>query len=238
MCSRIIIASLLLVSQLGVSRSLADQNVSLSQLILAMADETAKENLEAAQPGDDESTDAWLGGKEDDAESADDEEALESRSRETTTADFLSRLHKPIGDIRVTSFNDEGRVPNDRAADILFAGDTPPIRVGATGASVPRPMRYTVGSWHRPLYYQQPNLERCGNSIGCLQNALSGIQFITNTFTLPYHMTQQRPDCPVSTGVDCQTCQEIPVDIHPLPIDQHALLIELAAIGGFAFLLL
>ena len=225
---------LLCTGLMGISPALADQNVTFRQLILSTPDDTTED-----EPDPEESTDDWLDGDQVDAadeEKEDDDE--QARSRSTTTVDFLSRLRKPIGDIRVTSFTDDGRVPNDRAADILFAGDTPPIRVGATGASVPRPMRYTVGSWHRPLYYQQPNLERCGNSIGCLQNALSGIQFLTNTFTLPYHMAQQRPDCPVNTGVDCQTCQQIPIDANPFPLDEHALLVELAAIGGFAFLLL
>lgn len=236
MCSRIVLF-LLCISLLSVSRSSADENASLSQLILAMAQEAARENTDTDEPSDDESTNDWLDGESDDAD-ADDDVKQKTKSRVATTADFLSRLQKPIREIRVTSFTADGRVPNDRAAAILFDSDESPIHLGAAEATIPRPTRYTVGSWHRPLYYEQPNLERCGNSIGCLQNALSGIQFLANTFTLPYHMAQQRPDCPVTTGVDCQTCQRIPVDVNPFPIDHHALLTELAAIGGFAFLLL
>lgn len=202
MCSRIALF-LLCISLLSVPRSSADENASLSQLILAMAQEAARESADANEPRDDESTNDWLDGKSDDADTDDDVER-KTKSRGASTADFLSRLQKPIREIQVTSFTAGARVPNDRAAAILFDSDESPIYVGAAEVTIPRPTRYTVGSWHRPLYYEQSSLERCGNGIGCLQNALSGTQFLANTFTLPYRIAQQRPDCPVSTGVDCQ----------------------------------
>lgn len=48
--------------------------------------------------------------------------------------------------------------------------------------------------WYRPLYFEEPNIERYGNTHGQhLQPYLSGIHFMTNVMTMPYNITARRP---------------------------------------------
>ncbi|QDT03155.1 hypothetical protein K227x_15370 [Rubripirellula lacrimiformis] len=170
---------------------------------------------------------------------ADDDNDTAETKDDVRTSGFIKQLQKPLTQIRLMSTESHGRVPQDQAAEEAFAEyhGTAEL-VTSTGASIPLPNRYPVAFCHGPLYFQQPNLERCGNGCGYLQNAISGLQLMGNTLLLPYHMTQTPPDCLVRSGPDCKTCQSLPLQLNPFPIDSHAALVELAAIGGFAFLLL
>lgn len=59
------------------------------------------------------------------------------------------------------------------------------------------------GLMHRPLYFEEINLERYGYSQGCLQPALSVATFAGNVALLPYQMTLDHPCCPIySLGYD------------------------------------
>jgi hypothetical protein len=47
---------------------------------------------------------------------------------------------------------------------------------------------------YRPLYFEEPNLERYGHSAGCvLQPVLSGAHFLVTIPTLPVQMVMHRP---------------------------------------------
>ncbi|TWU55734.1 hypothetical protein [Rubripirellula reticaptiva] len=173
-------------------------------------------------------------GKESAGEDSEDTDDLPSRSK----TDPLSRLRKPLSSIRLSSNDRSARVPEDLAAASFDRAEQAGVYVTGTGLGVPRPNRYTECFQHRPLYFEQANLERCGQSYGVFQNAISGFRFLSNTMMLPYHMTKQRPDCPVARGGDCQTCQSYSIDWNPFPLDSRAALAEMAAIGGFSLLLL
>lgn len=183
----------------------------------------------SSESGDEEGSD------EDDKDFDANDEELERRSRRSKL-DHLQRLRKPVSRIRIGLSSDGARTPENLS--MLDRGDEETILVAGLGISVSANDRYSVGFCHRPLYFEQPNLERCGQAFGYCQNLISGIQFVANAWTLPYHMSQQRPDCPVGVGGDCRTCQTYPVDFNPFPLDRGAFLSEMAAIGGFAFLLL
>lgn len=168
-----------------------------------------------------------------DRDAPDDESDAAERTQQIRL-DQIARLRKSITDVRIAV--SDARVPEEEGGLEL---DVPPeVLVTAIGIAINRPDRRQYGFCHRPLYYEQPNLERCGNSLGYLQNAVSGIQFLCHTATLPYQLVHRPADCAVPVGADCQTCQSYRLDINPFPIDHHALVSELAAIGGFAFLLL
>jgi hypothetical protein len=100
--------------------------------------------------------------------------------------------------------------PENKACQFLEA-DAPiyyatPVRFGAT-----RPNRNTHAFVHRPLYYEDPNLERCGQGHGCLTTAVSTVHFVTAIAFTPYltgatHPTecvQSLPDCPTCHSFDC-----------------------------------
>lgn len=75
-----------------------------------------------------------------------------------------------------------------------------------------RPFRNPHIFFHQPLYYEDPNLERCGQTRGCLTTAASTMHFVTAIAFTPYlvganHPTecvQSLPDCPTCHSFDCR----------------------------------
>ncbi|MFK8111443.1 MAG: hypothetical protein AB8B91_04560 [Rubripirellula sp.] len=226
--------------ELGANRSsqeLGDQDSTDSLRELLDSEPLAKPNR------DSETTDrADEDGATDESEeegTGEDSEEDQALARSRSTMSHLQRLRKPIGQIHLTSTrqNDEGAgVPENKASG--YFSETPLVMISAIGNGPQLPQRYTIGFSHRPLYYEQRNLERCGKGRGYFQNAISGIQFLANTMCLPYHMGRQRPDCSIASPGDCLTCHEYPVDWNPLPVNLRGTLAESAAIAGFTFLLL
>ena len=169
----------------------------------------------------------------------------EENQRRDTTISHLMKLRKPITDIRLASGPQASASdrPSNRASELLVVDGSRWIT--ATGSVVPPPNRYPVAFCHRPLYYQQPDLERCGQTyrcgghkLGCLQNAVSGFTFLVNTMVLPYRIATERPGCLISHQGDCRTCQNTGGDIDPLQPGTCGCMTEAAAIAGFTFLLL
>ena len=148
----------------------------------------------------------------------------------------LERLCKPLTDVRIEATAGENKTPSSGAAELLAVQLS--TTISSSGASIPQPDRYTISSCHRPLYFEELNLERCGNTYGVATNLVSGVHFLTNTAMLPYRLATQRPDCPVASHGDCQTCQEYANDIEPFGREPRGALAEAAAIAGFVFLLL
>jgi hypothetical protein len=165
-------------------------------------------------------------------EQTDDDEA---RLRRERTMTGIGALKKPATEIRIRT-DPGGEVPDNRAE--LVSHHQSAISIGALGIASPPPTRYTICFKHRPLYYEQRNLERCGQSCGCLQNGFSAAAFLWNTAILPYQIGRQHCDCLVPAGGDCKTCQSYPCDCKLLPCDLHGLSVQAAALAGFTFLLL
>lgn len=77
---------------------------------------------------------------------------------------------------------------------------TPP-RFGAH-----RPSRDTHVLMHQPLYFEDANLERCGQTSGCLTTACSSVHFATSIAFVPFHMAVEHPHSCVPSLPDCPTC--------------------------------
>ena len=157
-------------------------------------------------------------------------------SRDRLTTEHVMELRKPMRDIRVEATEDFTKVPANRAGKYMVK--EPVLEITSSGILPPLPDRYTLCLTHRPLYYEQPLLERCGRGFCYAQNSISAAQFCVNTLFLPYHMGKQRPDCPVPAGGDCLSCQPYPLDCSPFPLDVCGITAEAAAFAGFTFLLL
>lgn len=155
--------------------------------------------------------------------------------RDLFNADSVRKLRKPMKDIRIAAEENVG-VPQNLAAQ--FTAKEPVLKIVAAGISPPRPDRYPIHFKHRPLYYEQPDLERCGRGCGFAQNAISAGQFCMNTFFLPYYMCKTKPSCPVTSSGDCLSCKSYSVDCNVLPLSYKGLATEAAAFAGFTFLLL
>ena len=135
-------------------------------------------------------------------------------ARDHFNASSVEKLRKPIRDIRIVA-EDGPKAPENLSAQFIV--QEPVLKIVAAGISPPLPDRYPIQFKHRPLYYEQPRLERCGRGCGPAQNAISAGQFCVNTFFLPYHMCKTRADCLVQSGGDCLSCQPYPDDCNPLP---------------------
>lgn len=69
---------------------------------------------------------------------------------------------------------------------------------------------------YRPLYFEDENLERYGNSVGKLQPFVSGAKFFTTTAFLPYKLGQKSPtECETGMGYfrpgDCNAAFRKPI---------------------------
>ncbi|GAA4455271.1 hypothetical protein [Novipirellula rosea] len=158
----------------------------------------------------------------------------EAAVRDAALDSELKALMKPIGQIAVELGERGKKVPENVAAELA---EPTSLVVLATGATVPKPDRYTVGFYYKPLYFEQANLERCGNHYGVFQNAVSGCEFLSNVKMLPYHsVATPACHCVCSPG-DCLSCEMMPKQVNPFPIEPKAALMEAAAIAGFILLL-
>jgi len=147
----------------------------------------------------------------------------------------LSQLHRPMTKILVES-NSVIDAPPNLARSLMQTGET--ILISDQVGSPFLPDRYTTCFQHRPLYFQELNLERCGATYGCAQNVVSAAYFIGNSAILPYRMALDRADECVNHWGDCQTCRRYSSDIEPLEYSLRGTANEAAAVAGFVFLLL
>jgi len=99
-----------------------------------------------------------------------------------------------------------------------------------------RPSRNTYAFHHYPLYFEDPNLERCGKSRGLLTNVSSAALTLAQLPALPYMMTVQPPKECVRAKADCPTCHEFDLDAYLPEFSLPASAIEAAAVVAFVFL--
>jgi len=147
----------------------------------------------------------------------------------------LRQLHKPMAKISVKT-NSTIDVPPNLAKPLMDTGQM--VLVSDDVGSIFLPDRYTTCFQHRPLYFQELNLERCGATYGCAQNAVSAAYFIGNSVILPYRMAMDRADECVNHWGDCATSRRHSSDIEPLKYSLRGTVNEAAAVAGFVFLLL
>jgi hypothetical protein len=161
--------------------------------------------------------------------------AEEAADRQRRIVSRLEQLRKPIEAIRISREVTDDAPPN-LAAKLMETDE--PVWVTADGEQAFLPDRYSVCFRHRPLYFQELNLERCGTTYGIAQNAVSASHFLTNTALLPYRMATRHPDETVNHWGDCRSDGHYRGDIEPLGCSGRAVLAESAAVAGFVFLLL
>lgn len=103
-----------------------------------------------------------------------------------------------------------------------------------------RPRRNTFPFHHNPLYFEDPNLERCGRTSGYFTEVTSFAHFAGRIPVLPYMMTVEPPCSLVHAKPDCPTCSEFGPDAYipnPDEIDLGGASIQAAAVIGLIFLI-
>jgi hypothetical protein len=168
----------------------------------------ASTEADAIELGDDEPTGSLKKASSDGTNAETSQQSDQSLRTQTTNKHF-AQLRKPLREIDL-KFGSEAQTVPENKAESFTEGEMPRF-INSMGYPVPPPDRYTICQTHRPLYFEQPNLERCGNGFCVFQNAVSGATFLMNTITLPCKILKQRPDCEIPSGRDCKTCQTYPV---------------------------
>jgi hypothetical protein len=131
-----------------------------------------------------------------------------------------------------------GRVPGNAAALLVREQDTIRYVSGPPQPSVNYAGLLSLGDFcHRPLYFEQVNVERYGTHRPILQPAFSAIQFFAGIPTLPYKMTIQHPnicyyyDHPFEAGRPAPWERQLP------PLNGKAGLVQAGVVLGLIFLI-
>ncbi len=102
------------------------------------------------------------------------------------------------------------------------------------------PNRNTYPICYQPLYFEDPNLERCGQTKGCLTELCSIACFAGRIPALPYLMTAQSPHQCVRALPDCPACHRFGRDAYfpkPDEVNLAGVAVQSAATVGLVFLL-
>ena len=110
------------------------------------------------------------------------------------------------------------------------------MKFGATGWSPWQPDRDSYPFQHFPLYFEDPNLERCGGGWGCFTTLASIGHFYGTIPVLPYRLTAEPPRQCVQTLPDCPACQRFGCDAYLPPWSWKAAAVQAAATVGAVFI--
>ena len=125
----------------------------------------------------------------------------------------------------------------DNAACAYMENATPAYYFPPTRYGVCRPSRNTHTLYHNPLYYEDPNLERCGQGHGCLTNAVSAVHFGTAIAFTPYLTGATCPNTCVRALPDCPTCHSFGHDAYCPGWSWKGAAAQAAAVTGLYFVI-
>jgi len=96
----------------------------------------------------------------------------------------------------------------------------------------------TYALYHQPLYFEDPNAERCGETWGFLQPAVSAAQFYLTIPALPYLIGALPPNESVESLGDCAWgCKYRYRDAYLPPLSLKGAALQGAAVTGLIFLI-
>lgn len=97
---------------------------------------------------------------------------------------------------------------------------------------IPATMTWTASALcHKPLYFEETQLERYGHTAGIFQPALSGAHFFINIAILPYHMGINPPnECQYALGY-YRPGSCAPWMVPPIPLSVRGAATQAAAVG-------
>lgn len=100
----------------------------------------------------------------------------------------------------------------------------------------PRPTLMPFALQYHPLYFEDPNLERCGIHHGCLTDAVSAVRFFGRVPLAPYLLGSQPPHCHVHSPGQCRSCQAYGCEAYVPPLNPQGAGWQAAMTVGFFFL--
>lgn len=158
------------------------------------------------------------------------------------SADVLAEL-KPIGSIEIRKAveipqlaemdNPKLREPADQARAMLRK--RPPFKYWPVYREPWSANRDSFAFHHQPLWFEDPNLERCGKGYRHFSSISSYIHFNANISILPYRMTAEPAWCCVRSLPDCNHCQKFGYDAYLPPWSWRAAAVQAGAVVGFIY---
>ena len=125
----------------------------------------------------------------------------------------------------------------ENSACVYMENATPVYYFPPTRFGVCRPSRNTHTLHHNPLYYEDPNLERCGQGHGCLTTAVSAVHFGTAIAFTPYLTAATCPNTCVCALPDCPTCHSFGHDAYCPGWSWKGAAAQAAAVTGLYFVI-
>ncbi len=168
----------------------------------------------------------------------------------TTGGDSVAGLFQPINSIQAGGVSTSPpQLPRDADADEGGALKRPenlactfleldaPGYYFTEGYGLRRAPRNTHEFYHNPLYFEDPNLERCGQTKACLTTLSSAVHFTTMIALTPYLTTVDHPrDC-VRALPDCPTCHSFASDAYFPEWSWKAAAVQAGAVTGLIFII-
>ena len=168
-------------------------------------------------------------------------EEKQEASQQSSTPVVSAR--RPLTAIRladsIVQFDDSGQ-------PLAKPEDSNPEQLTAT----PAEHHYVPAPWHRshasrntypiryqPLYFEDPNMERCGETGGCLTEFKSIAHFAGRIPLLPYMMASNSPHKCVRALPDCPTCQQFGPNAYLPKPTVKAIAVQAAATVGAIYLI-
>ena len=90
---------------------------------------------------------------------------------------------------------------------------------------------------HNPLYFEDPNMERCGEGYGIWTDAVSVVRLAGRTALVPYLMAVNPPDSKVRALPLCLSCQRFDSTAYIPDPDLQGVTAESIAVVGLIFLI-
>lgn len=169
-----------------------------------------------------------------------------SIAKAASEATPISVLFSPISTISLSSSTESGSSQptlQQLIDETRAAGEAQAYLLSARPGSGPPPtsirlaVREPYALHHNPLYFEDPDLERCGVSNGCLTPAVSALRFVADTAVLPWRMAVEPPTCEVRSLGDCRTGHEFPAEARGLPVSLKGMAAEAGVITALIFII-
>ncbi len=100
-----------------------------------------------------------------------------------------------------------------------------------------RPNRNRHPIWYKPLYFEDPNMERCGRGAGIVTEAVSAVRFFGRVPALPTMLANNPPCRCVRALPDCPSCHRFGHETYLEVPEIDGAVLQIAAVVGLIFLI-
>lgn len=169
------------------------------------------------------------------------EQAVEVEGTDSVKAKSLPDIVKccPLSTISLSKAsateslkNETLPVPPNEAAEYLKSQGT---QFAESSYAVPV-MRHAESVYYQPLYFEDPNLERCGAGHGIATELVSAVRFFGRAPLIPYMVGSQNPHQCVRSLGDCTVCQRYGKSAYLPKLNPKGVAFQTAATLGLVFL--